>query len=67
MKHIASMCAHGGMQQWGIDFWETYRLVVNWIVIRTVLAIVSIHSIPTKSINFVLAFPQTKLAINVYI
>eukprot|EP00957_Ditylum_brightwellii_P150166 11435293-Ditylum_brightwellii.AAC.1 len=31
MKHKARLCTHGGMQQWGIDFWETYSPVVNWI------------------------------------
>ena len=23
MKHKARLCAHGGMQCWGIDFWDT--------------------------------------------
>eukprot|EP00957_Ditylum_brightwellii_P149501 11385196-Ditylum_brightwellii.AAC.1 len=31
MKHKARLCAHGGMQQRGINFWETYSPVVNWI------------------------------------
>ena len=22
-KHNARICPHGGMQQWGVDFWET--------------------------------------------
>ena len=30
-KHKARLCAHGGMQQWGVNYWETYALVVNWI------------------------------------
>eukprot|EP00957_Ditylum_brightwellii_P143225 10912720-Ditylum_brightwellii.AAC.1 len=27
MKHKARLCAHGGMQQWGLDFWETFSPV----------------------------------------
>ena len=28
-KHKARLNAHGGMQRWGVDYWETYALVVN--------------------------------------
>ena len=61
MKHKAQLCAHGGMQIWGIDFWETYSPVVNWITVRTLLAIAAIHNLPTSSIDFVLAFPHAEL------
>ena len=30
-KYKARLCAHGGMQQWGVNYWETYAPVVNWI------------------------------------
>ena len=30
-KFKARLCAHGGMQQWGVNYWETYTPVVNWI------------------------------------
>eukprot|EP00957_Ditylum_brightwellii_P096481 7348673-Ditylum_brightwellii.AAC.1 len=33
MKHKACLCVHGGMQKWGVDFWETYSPVVNWITV----------------------------------
>jgi hypothetical protein len=29
-KHKACLCAHGGMQTWGQNYWETYAPVVNW-------------------------------------
>ena len=66
MKHKARICAHGGMQQWGINYWETYAPVVNWILVRTLLAIPSIHNLETRSINFVLAFPQAYLDIDIF-
>jgi hypothetical protein len=29
-KHKARVCAHGGMQTWGQNYWETYTPVVYW-------------------------------------
>eukprot|EP00957_Ditylum_brightwellii_P143740 10951469-Ditylum_brightwellii.AAC.1 len=29
LKHKTRLCAYGCMQQWGINFWETYIPVVN--------------------------------------
>ena len=60
-KHKARLCAHGGMQQWGVNYWETYAPVVNWISVRTLLAIAVMNDLPTTAIDFVLAFPQAKL------
>ncbi|KAL7523875.1 hypothetical protein ACHAWF_000716, partial [Thalassiosira exigua] len=28
-KKKARLCAHGGMQTWGINYWETYTPTVN--------------------------------------
>lgn len=33
-KHKARLCAHGGMQQWGENYWETYSPVVNMLTVR---------------------------------
>ncbi len=67
MKHKARLCAHGGMQKkWGVNYWETYSPVVNWISVRTVLAIATIHDLPSFSIDFVLAYPQADLDVPVY-
>jgi hypothetical protein len=54
------------MQRCGVDFWETYSPVVNWITVRTLLTIASIHNLPYKCIDFVLAFPQAKLDIDIF-
>ena len=29
-KHISILCAHGGKQTWGRDYWDTYAPVVTW-------------------------------------
>ncbi|MEY3108162.1 MAG: hypothetical protein RL730_513, partial [Actinomycetota bacterium] len=60
-KHKARLCAHGGMQQWGVNYWETYAPVVNWISVRFLLVISEIAGLETKALDFVLAFPQAEL------
>ena len=60
-NHKAGLCAHGGMQTWGQNYWETYAPVVNWASVRFLLAVAKIHGLPSKSIDFVLAFPQADL------
>ena len=65
IKHKARLCAHGGMQC-GIDYWETYAPVVNWISVRALLTISQVHNLPSRSIEFVLAFPQTYIKDDVY-
>jgi len=64
-KPKARLCAHGGMQTWGQNYWETYAPVVNWASVRLTLAIEKIHGLSLKSINFVLAFPHADLEIPV--
>ena len=65
-KHKAHICAHGGQQTWGQNDWETYAQVVNWASVRFLLAVAKIHNLPSKSINFILAFPQADLEVPVY-
>jgi hypothetical protein len=65
-KHKVSLCAHGGMQSWGQNYWETYAPVVNWASIRLILAIAKIRVLLSKIIDFVLALPQANLEVPVY-
>jgi hypothetical protein len=60
-KHKARLCAQGGMQQWGVSYWETYSPVVNMLTVRLLLALCNIHGLESKSIDFVSAFPQADL------
>ena len=65
-KHKSILCAHGVMQQWGDKYWETYSSVVNMLSARLLLAICHIHGLDSKAINFVLAFPQADLDIDIW-
>jgi hypothetical protein len=65
-KHKARLCAHGGQQTWGQDYWETYAPVVTWASVRLLLIVAKVHGLSSKSIDFVLAFPQADLDVPVY-
>jgi len=54
------------MQTWGQNYWETYAPVVNWASVSILLADAKIHGLSSKSIDFVLAFPQADLEVPVF-
>ena len=65
-KHKARLCAHGGQQQWRVNYWETHAPVANWASVRLLLALSHIHGLEPKSIGFILVFPQAVLDTPVY-
>ena len=65
-KYKARICAHGGMQEKGINYWETYAPVVQWMSVRIMLTLAAIENLHTKSIDFVLAYPQADLDVDIY-
>ena len=65
-KHNARLCAHGGMQQWGKNYWETFLPVVNMISAKLLHVIAKIHGLESKSIDFVLAFLQADLDVDIW-
>ncbi len=54
------------MQTWGQNYWETYAPVVNWASVCILLAVAKIHGLSSKSIDFLLAFPQADLEVPVF-
>ena len=44
-KHKAQLCAHGGQQTWGQDYWDTYAPVVTWASVRLLLVVAKIHGL----------------------
>ena len=62
----ARLTVHGGQQQHGINYWETYSPVVNWFSVRIFLTLAILHGWQTRQINFVLAFPQADVECNIF-
>ena len=54
------------MQEKGINYWETYAPVVQWMSVRIMLTLAAIENLHTKSIEFVLAYPQADLDVDIY-
>jgi hypothetical protein len=54
------------MQQWGTNYWETYSPVVNMVTVHLILLLDWINKLESKAIDFVLAFLQAELDINIW-
>jgi hypothetical protein len=66
IKHKARQCAHGRMQLWGTNYWETYSSVVNMVKVHLILLLAQIYKLDSKAIDFVLAFPQAELDVDIW-
>ena len=60
LKWKARLNLHGGQQEHGVHYWETYAPVVNWFSIRLLLSQAIMHNWHTRQVDFVLAYPQAK-------
>eukprot|EP00957_Ditylum_brightwellii_P130262 9937040-Ditylum_brightwellii.AAC.1 len=60
-QHKARLCCHGGQQQWGVNFYETYAPVVVWASVRTMIVMSKLYNLNARSIDFILAYPQAKI------
>ena len=49
------------MQQWGEKYWETYSHAVNMMSAKLLLVIAKLNGHNSKSIKFVMTFPQAEL------
>jgi hypothetical protein len=65
-KHKARLNVHGGQQELGVNYWETYAPVVTWAAIRIILVLVLMYDWATVQIDFVLAYPQADVECDIY-
>ena len=54
------------MQQYGVNYWETYSPTVNWISVRFLTIFAQVLELDTQAIDFVLELPQAELEVSVY-
>jgi hypothetical protein len=57
-KWKARLNVHGGKQEYGVHYWETYAPVVRWTSIRMCLILSVLQGWHTRQLDFVLAYPQ---------
>ena len=48
-KYKAKICCHGGQQQWGVQYWETYSPVVSWMEVSSLLVLSKLHNLHIQS------------------
>jgi hypothetical protein len=65
-KHKARLNVHGGQQQFGVNYFETYSPVVMWFSLRTLLTLSLLNYWFTRQIDFVLAYPQAPIEFDMY-
>ena len=67
IKHKARLCVHGGMQEKGVDYFNTFAPVVNWNTIRFLLTLSIMNRWCSRHIDYVLAFSQANCDADVYL
>ena len=65
-KWKARLNVHGGKQEHGIHYWETYSPVVKWFSIRLFLTLALINNWHSRQVDFVLAYPQADIKTKLY-
>eukprot|EP00957_Ditylum_brightwellii_P027891 2107422-Ditylum_brightwellii.AAC.1 len=45
VKYKARLCCHGGQQQWGVSYYETYASVVSWPSVRTMMIMSKLYNL----------------------
>jgi len=57
-KHKSCICVDGSNQQYGINYWNTYALVVQWSTVQLMPILLTILGLASCQIDYVQAFPQ---------
>ena len=65
-KWKARLNLHGGKQERGVNYWETYSPVIAWTTIRLFLVLALMNGWKTRQVDFVLAFPQADIECPMY-
>ena len=65
-KWKARLNVHGGQQEHGINYFETYSPVVNWFSVRLLYIMALLNQWHTRQIDFILAYPQADIEVEMF-
>ena len=65
-KWKARLTIHGGKQEYGVNYWETYSPIVKWSTICFFLTLAILGGWTTSQLDFVLAYPQAPVKCKLY-
>jgi hypothetical protein len=66
-KLKARFCPRGFEQNEGVDYYETFAPVVNWITVRFLLMMSILLGLETKQVDYVAAFVQADINTTVFV
>ena len=65
-KQKYRLSVNGLILRWGVNYWENYASVVNWICVSSLFATASIHEFTSISIDVLISSPQVDLDVDVF-
>ncbi len=65
-KQKARLNLHGGKQEFGTNYYETYVPVVTWFTIRLLIVFVILINWALRQVDFVLAYPHAPIEMDMY-
>jgi hypothetical protein len=65
-KYKAHLNVHGGKQEYGINYFETYAPVVTWFSIWLLFVLSILNKWYTRQVDFILAYPQADIEFDMY-
>ena len=67
LKWKACLCHHGGEQEHGVNFWETYVPVVTWSTVCLMLILSLFSGLKSLQIDYIQAYTQAPLNCDMYL
>jgi hypothetical protein len=65
-SHKARLNRHGRKQVYGMNYFETYALVVTWFAIRLMIICGILFCWACQQADFVMAYPQAPIEVDIY-
>ena len=66
-KWKARLNVHGGQQEHGVHYWDTYAPVVTWQTVRLFLILSILLGWQSRQLDFVMAYPQAPAEMPLYL
>ena len=66
-KWKARLNVHGGQQEQGVHYWDTYAPVVTWQTVRFFLILSLLLGWQSRQLDFVMAYPQAPAEMPLYL
>ena len=65
-KYKARLNLHGGKQEYGVNYFDTYAPVITWFAVRLMLMFAIVNGWAMRQVDFVMAYPQAPIEMDMY-